>query len=111
MRSPHQAAISPHCCAAPATSPVCPPIARRANATMSQGAGAAQERRKERMGDAQRDETERDRDDKPRTPGGGERVRVEPPCRGAGAVGARWRQERERRQRGGAGERGDQHQA
>ena len=36
---------------------------------------------------------------------------VEPPGRGAGAVGASWRQKRERRQRGCAGERGDQHQA
>src|SRR5208337_5133247 len=35
MRRPHQPAISAHCCAAPATSPVCPPICREANAVIA----------------------------------------------------------------------------
>ena len=73
-----------------------------------QSAGAAHERREERMGEPKRDEAERERNDEGRAPGGGERVRIEPASRSARAVGARWRQERERRQRRGAGERGDQ---
>ena len=58
MRSPHQAAISLHCWAAPATSPVWPPIARRASATMSKAPAPLAERREERMGHAKRDEAE-----------------------------------------------------
>ena len=61
MRSPHQAAISPHCCAAPATSPVCPPIARRARATTPKAPGAAHERGEQRVDEAERDEAERER--------------------------------------------------
>ena len=63
------------------------------------------------MGQAKRDEAERERNDEGRAPGGGERVRIEPAGRGACAIGARRRQKRERRQRRRAGERRDQHQA
>ena len=111
MRSPHQAAISPHCCAAPATSPVCPPMARRAKATTAKAptplVSAA------RIAWAIPSATK---------PSARVMARAEPQAaasaleferaRGsARAIGARRRQKRERRQRGGAGERGDQDQA
>ncbi len=111
MRSPHQAAISPHCCAAPATSPVCPPIARRANATMSQPPAPLMSAARSAWARPRVTRPSSDRNNKSPAPGGGERVRIEPAGCSARAIGARRLQKRERRQRRGAGERGDQRQA
>ena len=110
MRRPHQPATSAHCCAAPATSPVCPPICREAKAVIARRADRAGEGGVERASRADCEKAERQGEDEGCSAGGGERRRREPPGRRAGAVAAGGVEQSERHERARARQGGDKDQ-
>ena len=111
MRRPHQAAISANCCAAPATSPVWPPIARRASATIANAPAplASAAARACANPSETRPSTSATTRAEPHAaasaPGSSRPAAAPAPSARAGA------KKRERRQRAGARERGDGDQA